>query len=165
MTYFSKFPIYITRTTEGSQVIITDLFRRVGVGKMFGDVVVGLIPYTILDGETPEMVSQKIYGTPFNHWILLLVNNIVSVLAEWPLETSSLNNKILAEYINPYGVHHYFNTAIGYIVDRNDSDPNIVVITNFDYEVSVNDAKRQIRFLDPDFVHTFIKEFEILVGA
>jgi len=165
MTYFSKFPQHLITTTEGTQVVMVDLFRRVRVGKTFGDVAVGLVPYTVLDGETPEMVSNKFYGTPFNHWIILMINNIVNVLTEWPLKMSALNNKILAEYEFPYGVHHYYNNVYGYIVDRDDNNPDIVGVTNFEHEVAVNDAKRQIRFLDPDYIKNFTKNFNTLIGV
>lgn len=165
MSYFSKFPLYRTRTTEGSQVIITDLFRRVRIGKSFGDVAIGLMPYVVLDGETPEMVSTKFYGTPFNHWIILLVNNIVNVLTEWPLESSALNEKVLSEYEDPYGVHHYYDVSSGYVVDRDDDNPNIISVSNFDYELSVNDGKRTIRILEDNYVRIFTKNFETSIGT
>ena len=42
--------------------------------------------YTIKDGDTPENLSHKIYGTSENHWIIMKMNNIIDVKNDWPLD-------------------------------------------------------------------------------
>lgn len=39
--------------------------------------------YYIQDGETPETVSTKFYGTPAYSWLILMVNNIADIKNEW----------------------------------------------------------------------------------
>ncbi len=46
--------------------------------------------YTIKDGDTPENLSHKIYGTSENHWIIMKMNNIIDVKNDWPLDQESL---------------------------------------------------------------------------
>jgi len=164
MSYFAKFPLYVTRI-DGRQIVMTDFFRRIAVGELFGDVSVALVPYFIKENETPEQVSQKFYGTPFYHWVLLLINNIVNVYEEWPLGTTALNMKITEEYDDPNGVHHYLNTANGYIVDADELDPDVLPVSNIEYEQETNDAKREIRVLDPAYVTRFVQLFDELMGA
>jgi len=54
--------------------------------------------YIVLDGETPELVSQKFYETPFNHWIILMVNNIVDPREEWPIPENRVVDRVYANY-------------------------------------------------------------------
>jgi hypothetical protein len=164
MSYFDKFPLYYTRTSSGTNIVMTDLFRRVHVAKLFGDVSVALVPYLILDGETPEHVSHRFYGSPFYHWVVLLTNNIVNVYTEWPLSQNALNQKILGEYENPYDAHHYVSLSSGFIVDQDDDNVDVVPVTNIDHENAENDAKRTIRVLDPDYLSGFVQRFTDLIG-
>ena len=79
-------------------LLIADIFRRVKVVEEYARNASVLLPYTIREGETPEMVSYQFYGTPFYHWVILLVNNIVNVHTEWPLSEAQLLNKLLDQY-------------------------------------------------------------------
>lgn len=44
-----------------------------------------LINYTVADGETPESVSYKYYGTTEYWWIVMMINNIKDVFYDWPM--------------------------------------------------------------------------------
>ena len=37
------------------------------------------------DGETPEVVAEKIYGDAGAAWVVLLANSIIDPQFEWPL--------------------------------------------------------------------------------
>jgi hypothetical protein len=167
MTYFSKFPLYYTRTADGKSIVLTDLFRRIKVTQRFGDINVGLTPYLVLDGETPEMISNLVYGTPYYHWVILHVNNIVNVYTEWPLEGQALVEKIVRDYPDINGVHHYQDSVTGLTVDYPNTKDYVfpVAVSNMDYEIALNDAKRIIRLLDPDNIQTFVHNFENMIGS
>ena len=165
MSYFDKFPLIYIRTVDGNGIIIEDFFRRIKVGGLFGDVSVALVPYFVQEGETPEVVSNKFYGSPFYHWVILHINNIVNVYTEWPLSAQALTEKIAGDYDSPNGVHHYFNTANGYVVDRDDDNSDIIPVTNIEYENAVNDAKRTIKILDPQYLTNFVSNFTDMIGA
>jgi len=71
----------ITYTLGNRTVTLVDIFRHVSffnieTSKAFDD-------YFIQDGETPEIVSAKLYGTNSYSWIILLANNITSVKDDW----------------------------------------------------------------------------------
>ena len=57
-------------------------------------------PYKILDGETPDMVSSKLYGTPKYAHIIMMTNNIYSLYDDWPKSTSAFKKYIIEKYGN-----------------------------------------------------------------
>ena len=230
MKYFSKFPNMIV-TSNSRPVAITDFLRRVSISDKFRENSVVLEDYFTQDGETPEQVSYKLYGTPAYHWVILMVNDITNPREEWPildskvtdlvylkydfivevpdgseytvddiitsdndgtfivtkvvddevylrsqvgkiiLTSSSLLNNTTTETENltiisitdpEEGVHHYFDSEIGYIVDE-DYSVNTVPVTNYTYEVEENDAKRTVKVLDPALIPTIEQEFDSLI--
>ena len=47
-------------------------------------------PYVVKDGERPDYVSFKAYGTPMYDWIVLLVNEIYNKLAHHQIDTDTV---------------------------------------------------------------------------
>lgn len=97
MKYFSQFPRIVV-TSNGKSTIITDFLRRVAISDKFRENSVALEDYFVLDGETPEMVSNKLYGTPANHWVILLVNDITNPREEWPIQDSKITDLVYQKY-------------------------------------------------------------------
>ncbi len=230
MKYFSKFPNMIV-TSNSRPVIITDFLRRVSISDKFRENSVVLEDYFTQDGETPEQVSYKLYGTPAYHWVILMVNDITNPREEWPILDAKVTDLVYLKYdfkitvpdgteytandvitsdndgkflvskvvddvvhmrsqvgkillttsntltnvttetedltitsiIDPEeDVHHYYDTALGYIVDE-DYSMNTVPVTNYTYEVEENDAKRTIKVLDPALIPTIEQEFDSLI--
>lgn len=162
--YFQNFPLYFSQTPDGKTVIVRDFFRRVDVSSIFGDVAVGLVPYLIQSGERPEDVSNKFYGSPLYHWVILIVNNIVDMYEEWPLDQTALSKKIADRYASPNDIHHYVDTSNGYTIDYNALNPNCQPVLNVEYENTLNDNKRPIRVLDPQYLTQFVQQFNTLIG-
>ena len=45
----------------------------------------------IIDGERPDLLSQRLYGTPIYHWTFLLLNpQIKNIWDDWPMSASQL---------------------------------------------------------------------------
>lgn len=143
---------------------IVDFFRRVQVSERFSSNISTLIPYEIKDGETPELVSQRFYNTPFYHWTILMINNIVNPREEWPLTEKQLMRKIEMFYPNNnyWDVYEYRNTATGYVEEY---DPAAVLlgtqteVSIYAYEFEKNEQKRQIKVIQPILVQDFIRDF------
>jgi hypothetical protein len=234
MSYFSKFPAYISRTVDNNQIIITDFFKRVSQSQRASDKTSIMLPYIITDGETPEIIANKLYGTPFYHWVLLLINDITNPRTEWPLEskyvyellfekynfvvtvpdssqfavgdivtstpeggefivvdiidndvllrsrkgvttiaitdttltnvTQNITNLSVTSVIDPTeGIFHYVDVPTGLVVDFA-NDPNIVPVTNFEYEEELNEEKRLIKILDPQFLDLFVRNFDAQIN-
>ena len=75
--YFANFPkiVYDFDLSNGTDYkVVTDITRNVRVRKQILENIALYDFYDIAEGETPEIVSEKIYGTPYYHWVIMLVN-------------------------------------------------------------------------------------------
>jgi hypothetical protein len=79
-------------------VIITDFLRRVSISDKFRENSVVLEDYFTQDGETPEQVSYKLYGTPAYHWVILMVNDITNPREEWPILDAKVTDLVYLKY-------------------------------------------------------------------
>lgn len=55
--------------------------------------------YTILDGDRPDTLSQKMYGNPFYHWTFYLMNDKLREQG-WPLPQRDLRSYVKERYRN-----------------------------------------------------------------
>lgn len=53
--------------------------------------------YTILDGDRPDVVSQKLYGTPDYHWTLFFMNDGLRE-SGWPLSEREMRELVKKRY-------------------------------------------------------------------
>jgi hypothetical protein len=98
--YFSFFPqTFYKPTNEGTSLdAVTNIMTRFKMQEGFKTNSSVYYKYKIEDGETPEILAQKVYGDVERHWIILLFNNIVDPQYDWPLNTITLNNFINNKY-------------------------------------------------------------------
>ena len=165
--YFKEFPKRLypyTINDELKQTAVTDIFRRVIINKFFNNAAL-MKKFYVTDGDTPEIVADKIYGNVLYHWVVLLSNNIVDVNKEWPLSQEDLvlycNDKYGAN--NRTSTHHYVLAAdTSIIVDWDATkvaNGTYKEVTNYDYEEELNEQKRQIVLLDPKFLNSMVRQF------
>tara|TARA_B100000085_G_scaffold21135_1_gene17922 strand:+ start:1595 stop:2356 length:762 start_codon:yes stop_codon:yes gene_type:complete len=57
--------------------------------------------YTILEGDRPDQVSQKLYGTPAYHWTFYIMNDNVRTQG-WPLTNNELEKKYKRDFPHQY---------------------------------------------------------------
>lgn len=124
--------------------------------------------YDIEDGDTPEVISERIYGNPSLHWVLMLINEKYDYLEDWPMPENKLEDYVTKKYgvgnENAthliYGREHWINTD-GRIVDAPTNPDSLSIrVTNTDYERDVNEAKRRIRIVHPNLISVFVKDLE-----
>lgn len=110
--YFANFPqiVYDFDLSTGTDYrLITDISRNVRFRKSILENISLYDYYDINEGETPEMISEKIYGTPFYHWVIMLANQRYDYINDFPISQLELD----AHVIKKYGVdkiehvHHY----------------------------------------------------------
>ena len=108
MEYFETFPkIYYDIAGNGNYKLITDILRRFKVRNRIQEDTVMFDKYEVSDGEKPEDVSMKFYGSPYHHWVVLSMNNIKDRFYDWPLSQIDFQTYIAEKYTNPDGIHHY----------------------------------------------------------
>jgi hypothetical protein len=83
---------------DASPVVMSDILFRIKVNRDAIRKSSFLMPYTITENETPEMVSYNFYGTPLYHWVILLINEIVDPREEWPINERQMLKKIALQY-------------------------------------------------------------------
>lgn len=193
--YFPKTPYYKGKNSTSLDVV-TNITTRFNFDNRFRQNAATYYKYKIKDGDTPEILASKIYGSPEKHWVILSLNNIVDPLYEWPLTNRTLGKFIEAKYVdrastgqtglewaslNTYGYYKVVtktNPDIGmtdinkFKIDANtytalvESDNSYIledgsnlriVISKetksyYDYEQELNENKRLISILKPEFV-------------
>ena len=170
--YFSKFPYIVYDSVgNGDFKIVTNLLRRVAIRSKVKANTLFFDTYDVKEGETPEMVAHKLYGDPELHWIVLLVNNVTESYHQWPKNTNQFLAYINDKYSDVDATHHYEisqvsgDTTIKIDIGTDNTDyPSASIVTNYEYEEYLQDKKRKIRLLDPEYVEDFIAEFEKLMG-
>jgi hypothetical protein len=173
--YFRQFPV-LRGKFDGTFKGITDIFLRVAPKTPIKNTEFLETTY-IENGETPELLAYKMYGREDYHWVLLLVNNIVDVREEWPRKDRDLYSYCVEKYgeNNIYqAVHHYRTTDMlatqgvpqGIIVDYNSAkvlSGEHEPVSNWDYEVELNEQKRQIKYIPRELIGKFVAEFQRLI--
>ena len=176
--YFANFPLIpYDSVGNGEFKLVTNLLRRVAIRSKVKTNTMFFDTYDVKEGETPEMIADKLYDDPELHWVVLLVNDVTDRYHQWPLNYSQFNQYIADKYDNIDGVHHYelaqssgntdtkievYNNSALYSGDQ-DFYSSATTITNREYEETQQDQKRQIRLLDPRYIQQFVEEYETLM--
>jgi hypothetical protein len=86
--YFREFPKFLYDFKYGDREtrtsIVTDITRNVRFRKELLENVSLYDEYDIVDGETPEIIAEKIYGNPEYHWIIMIANGRYDYLTDFP---------------------------------------------------------------------------------
>ena len=170
--YFETFPI-IPYDSAGTYEFkdVTNLLRRVALRAKVKSNALVFDTYNVKEGETPESIADKLYDDPKLHWIIMIVNDISDRYHGWPMTTPQFLDYINEKYTDVNATHHYEieqssgDSTVKINIGSDNTDyPAATIITNYEYEESEQDKRRQIRLLDPRFVEDFIDEFESLMG-
>jgi hypothetical protein len=95
--YFNFFPktLYSLSNKSTSADSITNIIARFGFESALKENSNIYYPYDIQDGDTPETIANKYYGSPERHWVVLLFNDIIDPQYDWPLD-----QRTIIKYIN-----------------------------------------------------------------
>mgnify|MGYP000916593868 FL=1 len=175
MSYFSRFPLmaYDMAGNENYK-LLPNILKRVKLRSGIRSGSFLFDNYDVKDGERPEDIAFKYYGDPEYHWVILMTNNITDRFYQWPLTQPQFQEHLKDKYGagNEDAVHHYEITQTSgptssrdysHMVECNSDEDNPSIISNRDYEQRKQDEYRQIRLLDPQFLDTFVEEFDNLI--
>ena len=176
MTYFAQFPkLQYDIKGDGNVNVIPDIFRRIKLKNKIRDNLVILDKYDLTDGEKPEDVAFKIYGSVDYYWVVLLVNNVVDRYYDWPMGFQEFEDYVNDKYAEPGAIHHFeVKQTSGrqeglepedysHFIEVNADHPGAQSVSNYEYEQRLQNKKRQIKILNPDYLSSFIEEFEKLI--
>ena len=171
--YFQNFPLIpYDSVGDGQYKLVTNLLKRVALRAKVRTNTLLFDTYNVQEGQTPEMIADKLYGDPNLHWIVLYVNNVTDRYHQWPLTTPQFLAFLNDKYSNPDGLHHYEITQTSGdttvtidIGTDNTEHSGATLITNREFEEKRQDTLRSIRLLDPAYVDQFVEEFQNLMEA
>jgi hypothetical protein len=203
--YFDTFP-KISYSFDGYKTSerITNVISRFALEQSLKENASIYYTHDVRDGDTPEILSAKLYGSPDKHWIIMMMNDIIDVGYDWPMDYRTLTRFIDAKYLasanstttgqgiswaqiniqayykvettrTPSGstiikrfeidANTYANTTISLNQQITLSDNNVIVINTtketesyYDYELELNESKRQIKLLRPELVSQLEQE-------
>ena len=170
--YFDNIPkIYYDSYDNKNPKVVTNLLRRVGLDTKVTTNTFIFDTYSVREGETPEIIADKLYGDSQLHWVIMLINDVVDRYHDWPMSSPQFNSYINEKYSDTSGVHHYEiaqtsgDTSVTIEVPNNTgANSGASTVTNYEYEERLQDKKRQIRLLDPKYIPQLVEEYKILMN-
>ena len=188
MTYFRELPnlnyqsTALDRSSSEDYVQVKNIFRRAKLRDDLKYVFTSLVDYYIGDGIRPDQVADNIYGDPELDWVVLTSANIINVRDEWPLDSYEIYNYSLNKYGDDLNqIRHYETTEVkdssgrlilpkGKVVDSGFTIPDpssstatlnpVGGVTNYEYESKLNDEKRSIYIISPDYLQVFLNDMK-----
>ena len=178
---------YVSRLKDSrisDYLVVKNLFKKGVLREDIYQNIATFEKYKIIGDERPDNVAKKIYDNSELDWLVLVSNNIININSEWPMRQIDFDEHLISKY-GTYenlhgGIHHYeskeivdngvvilpeglwvdekyefeFTNSLGEIIKRRPG----VAITNYNYELSLEDAKRNINVLKPKYVNLVIDD-------
>ncbi len=164
---------------------VKNLFRRTKLRDDLQNIFTLFDKYEIPDEFRPETVAEDFYGNDELDWVILTTAGIVNIRNEWPLNNRDMFNYSFEKYGDDLNATRFFETKEiknssgsiilekGRVVDSDFVfkyyDTNGIVevkgtnvrtgVSNYDYEVRLNDKKRSIFVLKPEYLQQFLTDF------
>ena len=177
------------KSRSDERILVKNIFRRAKLRTDVDKAITAYDFYVIKEGERPDILANKFYDDPELDWVILIVNNITSIRDEWPLSNNDLNTHMIDKYGSESAlaeVHHYETREIRDQHNRTvleaglEVDENFVFsytpiggvtqdisaagpVSNYEYERTVNDAKRVIRILKEEYVGALVSDMRSMM--
>ena len=187
-TYFRQLPnldypsLANDRTSVYDYIRVKNIFKRAVLREDVIDSYFQFNKYLIQGDDRPDNVASKVYGDANLDWVVLTTNNIINVRDEWPMSQGDLQNYLTNKYTSAElaYIHHYETLKIvdsyqrliqpkGLIVEEGHSvtfvdrgvsktESKTKSVSYLEYEIDLNDAKREINVLQKQFVELYLRD-------
>lgn len=177
--------------SESDYIVTKNFFRRYKISEDIFSYSVIFKKYSIQDSDRLDLLAEKAYGNAFYDWVIVLTNNMINPVFDWPLSEYDLRKHVEANYEDPYSeikhyktielknsrgevvlkdnliVDHSFYTGKykywdGTRVEEVNGNSISYPVTVFDYEQEENEKRREIYLLKPKYLDSFVEEFRKL---
>ena len=173
-------------------ITVKNLFKRVFLREDIYQNLTFFKKHSVVGDDRPDNVAAQVYEDSTLDWLILLANNIVNITNEWPLGQDDFNRYLLDKYDDDYdkiynGIHHYetievkdsnkvvivpeglevsedFSTTYyDYYIGGLTTANNITrPVTNYQYEENLENKKREIFILKPEYISVVLDDIEDL---
>ena len=187
-TYFRQLPnldypsLANDRTSVYDYIQVKNIFKRAVLREDVLNAYVQFDKYLVQGDDRPDNVASKVYGDSSLDWVVLTTNNIINVRDEWPMSQGDLQNYLTNKYTSAQlsYIRHYETLEIvdsyqrliqpkgltveeGHsitFVDRGVSktESKTKSVSYLEYEIDLNDAKREISILQPQYVEIYLRD-------
>ena len=164
--------------------VVKNIFKRAIVRNDIFDEVTAFTKYSVEGDERPDQVAFNFYNDPNYDWVVLTTNNIIHVRDEWPMGNNDFLTYVNSKYTTQElsNIHHYETKIIrdsrgrliqpkgltvpaGHSITFLDNgalrtESSLTSFTFFEYETNLNDEKRNINVLRPEYLTIFLEDFE-----
>lgn len=174
------------RSSSDEYVRVKNLFRRVKLRDDLQNVFTLFNKYEIPDGSRPELVAEELYGKPELDWVVLLTAGITHVRDQWPLSDRNIYRYCEEKYEENINDVRFYETIevkdsagrlilpAGKVVDGNFTitNPNdytailnpVIGVSNYEYEVRKNNAKRSIYILKKSYLQQYLNDMRTIMS-
>tara|TARA_B100000900_G_C20546164_1_gene702657 strand:+ start:495 stop:1169 length:675 start_codon:yes stop_codon:yes gene_type:complete len=178
--------------SDGDYVKVKNFFKKGKLREDIFQEVTFFTKYTIKGDDRPDNVAKEVYNDSNLDWVVLLSNNIIDIQNEWPMSQINFNSYVTEKYGNETnlysGIHHYeanevktsrdviiipsgTRVGLGQSVNYFDEGLNQQVIvtdvalpvTNYLHEQKINDDKRNIFVLKPQYLNIVFDDLELIM--
>ena len=181
-SFFKVVPYDIEK--NGNEENATNITLRFKLREILTNKSTAFYTYTIQDGDRADILADKYYNNPDLAWVILLTNKILNPWYDWPLDYDEFEAYIKKKYgtiaAAQQGIHHY-----EYIITPQQTLYNGDVVaervlkvdqttfasltaterrsvTNYDYEMDLNNNKREIKILKSFYINDLLNEAETI---
>jgi hypothetical protein len=187
-TYFRQLPnldypsLANERTSAYDYDQVKNIFKRAVLREDVLNAYVQFDKYLVQGDDRPDNVASKVYGDASLDWVVLTTNNIINVRDEWPMSQGDLQNYLTNKYTSAQlsYIRHYETLEIvdsyqrliqpkGLMVEEGHSitfvdrgvsktESKTKSVSYLEYEINLNDAKREISVLQPRYVEIYLRD-------
>ena len=191
MSYFRELPDLNyqsplkTKNSSRSYVRVKNLFRRVKLRDDLQSAFTLFNKYQIPDGSRPDIVAEELYGNAELDWVVCMTAGIININNDWPLSSRDIYRFSESKYgTDLNNIHHYETTEVkddsGRVVlparkhvDSTFTIPKpgtdaatlnpVVGVSNYEYEVELNENKRGIYVLRQEYLQQFLNDMRTIM--
>ena len=171
------------------RIEVKNIFKRSKLRSDVDQAITAFNYFYIPEGDRPDIVAENIYNDAELDWVILTANNITNIRDQWPLTHNDLHTYMLEKYGSEENItkvrHHEtrkivdeYNRVVmpaGLEVDSDFSfeylsysgqvikvlsSQVVGAITNYQYETKLNEEKRRIKILKPEYLPLFITDHQ-----
>ena len=176
-----RYPSFLPEKTSSLDYVeVKNIFRRAKLRDDLQNNFTVFDKYEIPMGARPDTVAENLYGSSQFDWVVLTVAGILNVRNEWPLSDRDIYDYSFDKYGESLNSVKFFETKEvkdvdgrlvlpkGKVVDSNFTIPKpgeptatlnpVTGISNYEYEVRLNEEKRNIFVLREEYLQEFLND-------
>ncbi len=148
--------------------------------------------YKVQGDDRPDNIAYSLYDDASLDWVILLSNNIINIQTEWPMPQADLDRYLLEKYGSYEAqeeIHHYETIEVknstnvviveegltvesdfsvefyDWMIDSLETKQGITTpISNYEYELKIEDDKRNIFALKPRYLNIVKDDMEEMMA-